>query len=66
MTPHAADIYAGTFILTLALLACLPSALIHLLAWVERVQRRRELRNIHGPRHIHGVIEPAVIERKSA
>ena len=66
MTPHAADIYAGTFILALALLACLPSALIGLLAWVERVQRRRELRNAHGPRRIHGVIESAVTERKSA
>ena len=66
MTPHAADIYAGAFILALALLACLPSALIRLLKWAERVQRRRELRNSHGPRHIHGVIESAVIERKSA
>ena len=57
---------AGLILVGLALLLCLPSALIHLLAWVERVQCRRELRNSHGPRHIHGVIESAVIERKSA
>ena len=66
MTPHAADYYAGLILVGLALLLCLPSALIGLLVWVERVQRRRELRNSHGPRHIHGVIEPAVTERKSA
>ena len=57
---------AGLILVGLALLACLPRALIDLLKWVERVQRRRELRNSHGPRHIHGVIESAVTERKSA
>ena len=64
MTPHAADYYAGTFILALAVICCIYAPLVR--PWADRkvagMVHRWELAESFGPAVAYGPLDEATEE----